>query len=87
MTGARIFTPRPVDFEAFQATQDLPHHEDGERILMSLSVDDAARWDRERSPYAWTRVTDAESGLLIDIREADCGAACFCAAEFRVIPG
>lgn len=70
-----------------------PDGEDPHEIVIELDNADEARWVQRRAEEAgefdpddegdWLRVTDLNTGTLLDVRTCPCGLGCRCAAEAR----
>lgn len=52
------------------------------RAVMDVSVEDRQRY-LDAQDGTWTLVTDTKTGTSWEVRRADCGAGCRCAAEAR----
>lgn len=80
------YTPRPFRFGDREAARfaGIEDHPDGSRMLVELTPEHRATV-RDLKRDEVVAVRDIPSGLLIGVRKADCGAACFCAASFIVL--
>jgi hypothetical protein len=86
MTGTTLAadecTPVPVGTRAADDLDRLPADDLG-RVIVRLR--DAAEVDRAVTATGWYRTSDLRTGYTIEIRRADCGHSCHCAAQVRVI--
>jgi hypothetical protein len=77
----RLFTPRPVDLRTRDA---LPSWKRGDgRVMLRISENDREAY--LNAEPGWAPVTDLVLGQKFEARRAACDAACFCAAEIRLL--
>lgn len=64
------------------------HWETGERRVITVTAESFREWNtagaRKRNA-PWVTVHDLSMRVNVQVRAADCGAACFCAAEWRQV--
>jgi hypothetical protein len=75
-------TPIPVGTRAADDLDRLPADDQG-RVIIQLR--DPAEVDRAVTATGWYRTSDGRTGHAIEVRAADCGHGCHCAAEVRII--
>jgi hypothetical protein len=75
-------TPVPVGTRAADQLDRLPADDLG-RVIVRLR--DPGEVDRAVTSTGWYRTSDLRTGYAIEVRAADCGHGCHCAAEVRVI--
>jgi hypothetical protein len=75
-------TPVPVGDRAPWDLDRLPADDQG-RVIIRLR--DPGEVDRAVTATGWYRTSDLRTGYAIEVRAADCGHGCHCAAQVRVI--
>lgn len=75
-------TPVPVGDRAPWDLDELPDDHLG-RVIIRLRDGDEVM--RAVTSDTWYRTSDRRTGYAIEIRRADCGHGCHCAAQVRVI--
>jgi hypothetical protein len=75
-------TPIPVGTRAADHLDRMPADDLG-RVIIRLR--DPAEVNRAVTSQTWYRTSDVRTGYAIEIRAADCGHGCHCAAQVRVI--
>jgi hypothetical protein len=77
MMDAESFNAEGLDFTPFENTKS------GKRILMNISQEDMANFDKLPSHRNEQTITikNLKNGKKYVVRRADCGAGCYCAAE------
>jgi hypothetical protein len=73
-------SPLPADKAAEKALDEMPNDPLG-RVIVRLREDEVTK---ARRSERWYATTDLRTGLSVEIRRADCGAGCKCAAEVRL---
>lgn len=87
LRGGSIITPRVAYGEAPGPFLLLEDERDGRRRMYLSRADHKRYLQSKWEGDPWVRVTDLVTGLAVELRQADCGLGCRCAAEYRLAGG